>query len=123
MQVDEHIRAAVVRLNEAIPLGGVEPLYSSSRHLAFLIEKSPRRSPRLRIKFGGIGGQVRAQPKSSKEKRPNRTEFDAWEYGRIADKSNRAHGAVNVCRLRGDANRTHRIVHLTRRGAARSMCD
>ena len=30
--VDEHVRAAVVRLNEAEALGGIEPLHNASRH-------------------------------------------------------------------------------------------
>ena len=34
--VDEHVRAAVVRLDEAEALGGVEPLHSTSRHRSHL---------------------------------------------------------------------------------------
>ena len=34
--VNENVRAAVVRLNEAEALGGVEPLYSTSVHNDFL---------------------------------------------------------------------------------------
>ena len=34
--VNENVRAAIVRLNEAEALGGVEPLYSTSVHNDFL---------------------------------------------------------------------------------------
>jgi hypothetical protein len=88
--VHEHIRTAVLGLDEAIAFRGVKPLHSSCRHQAHLILKTAQKSVLGCASNSEIGGQVRAQPKSSVEKRPNRAEFDAGEYGQIGNKSNRA---------------------------------
>src|ERR1700748_3298586 len=60
----ENVRAAVVGLNEAIALRGVEPLHSTCRHLAYLIIRastqgsSPARS-------NAVGGDRKGGPDST----------------------------------------------------------
>src|SRR5690606_18102586 len=75
--VHEHIVAAVIRLDEAVALGRVEPLHGSSRHFANSNSSKFKYRRRLRRGVSSLVGVAENYRAVAAETKAHRTEIDA----------------------------------------------
>src|SRR5438094_121505 len=75
--VDEHVRAAVVRLDEAKALGGVEPLHGAGSHVSISVIRRVTRAEMMReIKMSErflVGPELNPKIKRGEQPKPRRS--------------------------------------------------